>query len=71
LRIKKQETRLTLQEHDDYDDDDYDDDDELIVFLLSKQHAKFLEKVEILEFLKFEIGCKYDVAIRFYGTKER
>jgi len=28
LRIKEQETRLTLQEHDDDDDDD-DDDDEL------------------------------------------
>jgi len=29
LRIKKQETRLTLHEHydDDYDDDDDDDDD--------------------------------------------
>jgi len=26
LRIEEQETRLTLQEHDDYDDDDDDDD---------------------------------------------
>ena len=26
MRIEEQETRLTLQEHDDYDDDDDDDD---------------------------------------------
>jgi len=30
LRIKEQETRLTLQEHDDYDDDDDDNDDDEI-----------------------------------------
>ena len=28
LRIKEQETRLTLLEHDDNDDDDDDDDDD-------------------------------------------
>jgi hypothetical protein len=28
LRVKEQETRLTLREHDDYDDDDDDDDDD-------------------------------------------
>jgi hypothetical protein len=30
LRIKEQETRLALQEHDDDDDDD-DDDDEILL----------------------------------------
>jgi hypothetical protein len=30
LRIKEQETRLTLYEHDDNDDDDDDDDDVLM-----------------------------------------
>jgi len=31
LRIKEQETRLTLQEHeDDYDDNDDDDDDDYL-----------------------------------------
>jgi len=33
LRIKKQETRLALQEHDDNDDVDYDDDDDVILLL--------------------------------------
>ena len=28
LRIKEQETRITLHEYDDYDDDDDDDDDD-------------------------------------------
>jgi len=28
LRVKEQETRLTLHKHDEYDDDDDDDDDD-------------------------------------------
>ena len=28
MRIKEQETCITLQDHDDDDDDDYDDDDD-------------------------------------------
>jgi hypothetical protein len=36
LRIKEQETRLTLHERDDDDDDDGGDDDDEITFFLPK-----------------------------------
>jgi len=41
LRIKEQETHLTLQEHDDDDDDD-DDDDEVITL---STEIVYLDKV--------------------------
>ena len=39
MRIKEEETCLTLQQHD--DDDDDDDDDELIVICFKKDFAIF------------------------------
>jgi len=38
LRIKEQETRLTLNEHDDYDNDDDDDDDDDEEVLFERKH---------------------------------
>ena len=54
MRIKEQEIRLTLHEHDDvnyddhdddYDDHDYDDDDDGTPFLLTFFSSVFVFKV--------------------------
>jgi hypothetical protein len=52
LRIKEQETRLTLHEHDDDDDGDDDDDDDDEVFLIetciAQMQVQFLVQYPVI-----------------------
>ena len=67
MRIKEQETRLTLHEHDDYDDDDDNDDDVLLKTQRRMHHLKKILSSNAKDYMKsskktsgnFCLQCNY------------
>ena len=49
LRIKEQETHLTLNEHDDDDDDDDDNDDEIVLYEMPDDNSWGIETCRSVE----------------------